>query len=696
MSNRFMKEFKNHKKVILLPLTCLIVIYSLFVFLHHKKESNIAENRILEHAQIVSDDLWNFNVSSAEEYLKLAAKSDHYKSLVIYGNNEEKFYETITSQYSWSENIGLKLHLTKKTNLAAVIQYEQRVIGKIEAIWIPQTIFLNIIVLTFLLMCHLVFFLYQQVRFEKRSLEVRVANRTADLVHQKSKTENTLQHLKMMNAEVQALLDNSPVGILCVDFNRIIQRVNPEISRITGYDQEELIGHTTQKLYATEGEFYSHGETNYPILLRDGFCQVNAEIRKKDGKKVICYWRGRVIDQEGGKQGVVWSLEDISLRLKMEEDILKVRKLESVGVLAGGIAHDFNNILVAIIGNISLAEHLTAPDDKVLKLLTSAKKASLRAKDLTTKLLTFASGGEPVRSVESLPELLEESTLFVLSGSNVKCQFDFPGDIWPINMDKAQINQVIQNLVVNADQAMVNGGVLRISCQNTKGSTGKIPGLKDDYYVKVIVQDSGFGIPPEEIGKIFDPFFSTKVKDANKGSGLGLSIVHSVISKHDGVISVDSKIGKGTTFTIYLPASVGEIASRDLAQETLVKGKGRILVMDDEEIIRNVVTDMLNYIGYDVVTAKDGSDAVDLYDKSLSGKRIDLLILDLTVPGGMGGEETMRKLLEINPNVIAIVSSGYSQDPILDNYKEKGFYNMLRKPYQMHEVSNVLEKTLRK
>lgn len=669
-------------------------MYSLFVFLHHENEYNIAEKRILEHSKIISDALWNFNNSSAEEYLKLAAKSGYYKNLVIYGSNREKFYEILQTKDGWLEDISLKFHLIKERKLTSSIKYEQIVIGEIEAIWLPQTLFLNIVVFVFLLMWYLVFFLYQQIRFEKRLLEVRVSDRTADLLHEKSKTENTLQHLKMMNAEVQALLDNSPVGILCVDFNRTIQRVNPEISRITGYSQEDLIGMTTRKLYATDGVFASHGETNYPILLRDGFCQVNSEIVRRDGKKVMCYWRGRVIDLDGGKQGGVWSLEDISLRLKMEEDLLKVRKLESIGVLAVGIAHDFNNTLVAIIGNISLAEHLVGSDTKLLNLLTSAKKASLRAKGLTTKLLTFASGGEPRRTVESLPELLEESVLFVLSGSNVKCQFDFPRDTWPINMDRAQINQVIQNLVVNANQAMFDGGVMKISCQNTKGSTGKIPGLKNEYYVKVIVQDSGFGIPPEDIGKIFDPFFSTKVKDADKGSGLGLSIVHSVISKHNGVITVDSNAGEGTTFTIYLPALVGAIVNKEPNYETVLEGKGRILVMDDEKIIRDVVSGMLSYMGYDVVTAEDGFAAVEIYEKSLLGKRVDLVILDLTVPGGMGGEEAMRKLLEIDPNITAIVSSGYSQDPILDNYKEKGFCNMLRKPYQMHEVSNVLGNSL--
>lgn len=409
----------------------------------------------------------------------------------------------------------------------------------------------------------------------------------------------------------------------------------------------------------------------------------------------MIYWRGQVITSDDQQQGVVWSLEDVSHRMEMEEELQKVRSLESIGVLAGGIAHDFNNILVAILGNISLAEKLAETDEKLVTLLTAAKKASLRAKDLTAKLLTFASGGTPVKAIEALPELLKESASFVLSGSNVKCTYDLPDDTWPVNMDKAQINQVIQNLVVNADQSMPAGGNLHIACENIDLNTDFYPGLTAGNYVRITVEDSGVGIPSENINKIFDPFYSTKKKDANKGSGLGLSIVHSVILKHGGNIQVKSANGTGTIFIIYLPAILGEPRAT-IEMTAVTKGEGHILIMDDEEIIRNVVSEMLQHLGYKTTVAANGEETIELYQKSIrDNQKYDAVIMDLTIPGAMGGEVTVAELLKIDPDIKAIVSSGYSQDSILDDYKEYGFCNLISKPYQIHEVSQVLHETLK-
>ncbi len=534
-----------------------------------------------------------------------------------------------------------------------------------------------------------------QLKISFDTLEQKVKERTADLYSAKSAAEKMSQHLGVVGAEVQALLDNSPVGILFMDFDRVIQRTNREISRITGYSQEELVGDTTRKLYATEELYETVGNSNYTILMEKGFHQVNSEIQTKDGTLVMCYWRGRVIVAEGGMEGVVWNLEDISMRLKMEEELLKVKKLESIGVLAGGIAHDFNNLLLAIIGNISLAQRLAENDNKVYELLSSAQKASLRAKDLTVKLLTFASGGEPIKATESLPELIEKSTSFVLSGSNVKCVFDFANDLWPVSMDKSQINQVIQNLVINADYFMPDGGTMTISCENFQTTSGQIPGLNDGRYVCVKVQDKGTGIIKKNISKVFDPYFSTKEKDSNKGSGLGLSIVHAIIAKHGGKILVDSTPGKGSIFTIFLPAIPEEDTSLSGQGKDLQSKKGRILVMDDEEIIRKVVCEMLTHLGYEAEQASDGNEAITLYEEHRGrGKGYDVVIMDLTIPGGMGGAEAVQKLMTLDPQAKVIVSSGYSHDPILDNYEEFGFCNIVSKPYQLEDLSLVLSKTL--
>jgi len=535
-----------------------------------------------------------------------------------------------------------------------------------------------------------------QLKVSFETLEQKVRERTADLYQAKTQAERMNLHLGIAGAELQALLDNSPVGILFVDFDRVIQRVNPEISRITGFTKEELLGQTTRKFYASDEAYRSFGDASYPILKENGFFESELELVKKQGAHVTCYLRGRIILAESGIEGVVWSLEDITMRLKMEEELLKIKKLESIGVFAGGIAHDFNNRLLAIIGNISLAQRLSTQDRIVNDLLLSAEKAAERAKDLTVKLLTFASGGEPVKASESLPQLIEESTAFVLSGSNVKCTYQFDRDLRSVSMDKGQINQVIQNLVLNADQSMPDGGVINISCDNIQLAPGEVPGLEGGHFVRVAVRDNGIGIPREIIGKVFDPYFSTKEKDASKGSGLGLAIVHSIITKHGGTVEVDSSPGQGSTFTLYLPAMpVIDQAAADKKEELPHKGQGRILLMDDEEMIRNVVSSMLNLLGYEAVLTSDGAEAVAVYQTNLTADRsFDAVIMDLTIPGGMGGAEAVKKILALNPQARVIVSSGYSHDPILNNYKAFGFCNIISKPYQLLDLSRVLSETL--
>jgi len=538
----------------------LILLFTVFVFWYEKQAGERAQDDIREHAHIIADDLWNFNYQGAAEYLRLVAGSRHYEKISVISHNGEVFQEVTVGDRSAFESLGIKLKLIHRISLISPIQRGNYFIGWVEAIWIPQTFVTHIAVFAFLGMVLLVVQLYQRVLLQKRFMERRVEERTADLLKAKTEAEKLSQHLTVVGTEIQALLDNSPVGIFFVDHKRAIQRVNPEVTKITGYSQEELVGQTTRMLYASDEIYTTLGNKHYPILRRDGYCEATSEIVRKDGSPLTCYWRAKEIVSEDGMDGFIWSLEDISLRLKMEGELLKVRKLESIGVLAGGIAHDFNNILLAIIGNISLAEMMAREDAKLSEILVSARKASLRAKDLTAQLLTFSGGGAPIKITGTLPELLEESAMFVLSGSNVKCIFDFSDDLWPVRMDRSQINQVIQNLVVNADQSMAEGGEVTISCENIDNSSGVVSGLSGRRYVSVAVQDSGTGIPKEILDKIFDPYYSTKEKDSNKGSGLGLAVVHSIIKKHDGMVTVESTAGKGSRFTIYLPAINDESA----------------------------------------------------------------------------------------------------------------------------------------
>ena len=527
------------------------------------------------------------------------------------------------------------------------------------------------------------------------TLEHKVDERTADLIDAKIEAEKINQDLRSAGARLQALLDNYPVGILFVGYDRVIKRVNAEMTRISGYSQEELEGDTTRKFYPSQESYEENGRRNYPNLRRKGVCELQNDLLRKDGTSVPCNWQGRIIETSEGLEGVVWSVEDISHRLRLEEELLKVKKLESIAVLAGGIAHDFNNILVAIIGNVSLAERLVEEKNQVRELLARAISASLRAKNLVVRLLAFASGGEPVRGSASLPELLRESVPFVLAGSNVKCEYDIPVALWSINMDRGQLDQVFQNLVLNADQSMPEGGTMTISCANVEVTADDIPGLRPGRYVRAEVRDSGHGIRSEHIDRIFDPYFSTKEKDSNKGSGLGLSIVHSIITRHEGMITVQPGPCKGTAFTLYLPALAEERAEEERPQEVIVKGRGRVMIMDDEEIVRRVVCDMLSYLGYEGIEAGDGHEALSLYERFLrEGQRIDAVIMDLTIPGGMGGREAVRRLLLLDPQARAIVSSGYFDASGMHDFRAAGFADIVSKPYQMLDLSRVLSAVL--
>ncbi len=390
----------------------------------------------------------------------------------------------------------------------------------------------------------------------------------------------------------------------------------------------------------------------------------------------------------GAFVGVIEYARDISNQKLMEKEMQKVEKLESLGILAGGIAHDFNNILTAILGNVSLAKMPARCDEKIIKRLTDAEKACERAKDLTQQLLTFAKGGTPIKKTADIAELIRDTVGFALRGSNVRSEVNIAKDLWAVDVDEGQISQVIHNLVINADQAMPQGGILKLRAENARIDSKKAIPLPEGKYVAIAIIDQGVGIPKEYVAKIFDPFFTTK----QKGSGLGLASSYSIISNHGGHITVESIPGSGSTFTFYLPASEKKIESKKAAIEMVPNGIGKILIMDDEELIRDVARDILKSLGYETDLARDGAEALDLYRKAKdAGKPYAAVIMDLTIPGGMGGEEAVKKLHAIDPDAKAIVSSGYSTGPIMSDFKAYGFSGVITKPYRIADMGATLQ-----
>ncbi|MBA3035605.1 MAG: response regulator, partial [Desulfobacterium sp.] len=390
------------------------------------------------------------------------------------------------------------------------------------------------------------------------------------------------------------------------------------------------------------------------------------------------------------KEYFVVVFDDITERKRTEEELLKAKKLESVGILAGGIAHDFNNILTAISGNISLAKTYMESDNKIFDLLSAAELASKRAQALTMQLLTFAKGGTPVKEVSSIANILKESSLFVLTGSKARCEFSIAENLWSVEADSGQISQVINNIVINANQAMPEGGVIQIRARNEEIQEGHGLPVKPGRYIVITIKDQGVGIAEKHLSKIFDPYFSTK----QTGRGLGLASTYSIIKKHHGHISANSCQGRGTTFYIYLPASYKEIPVKE--EPAQLTGEGKILIMDDDKYLTEIMGDMLEMLGYEAEIAKDGAEAIALYKKAWeSGKPYDAVILDLTVPGSMGGKDVVKILLEIDPEVKAVVSSGYSDDPVMSNFREYGFKGMMPKPFDVNALGKVLNDVIK-
>ena len=485
-------------------------------------------------------------------------------------------------------------------------------------------------------------------------------------------------------------------GVIAADTDQKVVLINQSAEKLMGWRQEEVLEKPLEEVF----QIIYEDTTETPDLV-DTEADLSPLLISRDGtRRLISYSAAVIRDTEGNSMGSVIVFQDITEKKQMEDELQKAHKLEALGLLAGGIAHDFNNLLTGILGNISLAKALINPGDKMENILVQAENAGNKAKGLTQQLLTFARGGAPIKKVHATVDLIREAVLFALRGANVNCQFSLAENLWPVEVDKGQLNQAFSNLIINAVQAMPGGGTIDVSaCNLVPGENTGLP-LAERKYVKIAIKDHGTGIPAELLKKIFDPYFSTKPK----GSGLGLASVYSIITKHEGYIHVESQPGKGSVFTVYIPAShaepPGSVSRKNQdhkEQETIKVGdRGRrILVMDDDWVVGDVAMKMLTHLGYQVEVAVDGSQTIDLYKKSLEKNRpYGAVIMDLTIPGGMGGAEAIKKLLEIDPQVKAIVSSGYSNDPVMADFRQYGFRGFIKKPYMLKELKKILDQVL--
>jgi len=531
---------------------------------------------------------------------------------------------------------------------------------------------------------------------DQEHLEKLVKERTVKLATEIAEHKRTEKALRESEEKYRNIFDNAVEGIFQTLPEGQFLSANPALARIHGFDSpEELMTSVTD----IAREIYVNPEDRARLMElyeKQGFVErFETQIRRKDGSKIWISMNSRAVRDENGRvlcyEGTA---EDITPRKQIEEEFLVMRNLESIGTLAGGIAHDFNNLLAAVTGYISLARISLSSGNDASQLLGTAEQITLKGKELTQKLITFSKGGAPIRKLINPGRLIRQITTMVLTGSAVRFEYSFPDNLYPIEGDETQLRQVIHNIVLNSKEAMPGGGVARIGAVNTTIGDDSIL-LPGGNYVRIFVEDEGIGIKEEDLPRIFDPYFSTKGMGAERGMGLGLAVAYSIVKRHNGHITVQSIPGRGTTTHIYLPARSEPDASADGLKEpgSWRPSRGRVLFVDDEEYIRDIGSRLIRHLGYQVTTAGDGAEAVALYKDALaSDEPFRAVILDLTAKNGIGGEETFRRLLIVDPHVNAIISSDYADEPVITHFTDHGFKGVIVKPYKIEELADTLHR----
>jgi two-component system, cell cycle sensor histidine kinase and response regulator CckA len=487
------------------------------------------------------------------------------------------------------------------------------------------------------------------------------------------------------------LYDFAPVGYLTLDWEGTILEANLTSASLLGIERSRLVKRRFG-LCVSAADLPAFNAFLAKVFESKGreFCEVTLH---KEGKPPV-ELRIEAVAMEAGQECRA-VLADITEHKRAENDRLILNNLQSTSILVGGIAHDFNNLLTMVLLNLELAQTLTPPDEELRELLDEAKQGTLTSAGLIQQLLAFATGDAPVRRLTRLSALIHDSVSLAASGSQLRCDFSLAEDLWLAEVDAGQIGQVIRNLVLNAREAMPEGGAISVRAENVVLGPHEYLSLPPGDYVRVSIADSGGGISKEVLSKIFDPYFSTKRRGTQKGMGLGLAICHTVIQKHGGAIAVESEPGVGTTFRLLLPATHKVLPKETPSISVSVPRRGRILVMDDEEVVRKLVRRLLEQMDHEVELVEDGQSAIAAYESATAqGRPFDAVILDLTVRDGVGGKETIQELLRIDPAVKAIVMSGYANDPVVVEPRRHGFKGVLTKPFDKPALEEVLSRVL--
>ncbi|MBI5633248.1 MAG: PAS domain S-box protein [Nitrospirae bacterium] len=527
-------------------------------------------------------------------------------------------------------------------------------------------------------------------RHKKQSEEadeiVRLRRRIAELEEIHPNDERVQAATRQAEEKFRSLVEHSLVGIYIFQ-DGIFPYVNPKAAEVFGYTKDEIAAMPLSAFLVEEDRCAA--DQYIQSLFSDQASVVHFFLkgRRKDGT-IIEIESEATKTEINGNPAIIGTFLDITGRRKMEEELRKIQKLESLSSFAGGIAHEYNNILTAIIGNLALAKMYAKPGYEVYDVLIEAEKASLRAKDLTSQLLSFAAGGTQVRKVVFIQELVREIVGFSVDSKTVACELSIPDNLWTVEVDEGQVGQAIDTLIKFAQKTTLPNSRIKISAENMIISRSSALPLREGRHIMIAIEDQGNGISEVELQTLFDPFGSGD----KKGSGLELASAFAIIKKHDGHITAESHFDVGTMFRLFLPAmeETPQLTTELFAVHPA--RTGRVLVMDDEEIVRVVIERLLLQCGFEAVLTKDGAEMLRLYREAKeAGKPFEAVILDLIIQNGMGGQEAMKNLIEYDPNVRVIVSSGYSNDPIMANFRDYGFSSFLPKPYKLDELKRVMK-----
>ncbi len=689
----------NYKKITAITVIVFSVVFSFFVLLYEIHVRRQARIRMEEHARVISDAMWNYNEKVAYEYLLLALRSEGYHRLVVIDDRNEIFLDIREEDQESSENWLISLGLIPRIFLSAVIFHNGAFIGRVHAVWYCKSIYVYFYVLFAMALGVVVVYLYTRLFESKRDLEDRVRARTLELERSNESLKNEIierksieKALRESEEKFRTALEAYPDPVIIYDREGRMIYFNPAFTEVFGWLDKDSADQNAQDSILLK-DLFKDRQMLDRLMSGQPLAATETKMYSGKGEVIPVIVSGGIFrDENGQPSGRIINIKDISEYKKMQDQLLRGQRMESIGTLAGGVAHDFNNILMGIQGNVSLLLFDMRETDAAWPKLKTMEKYIQQGANLSRQILSFARGVRHETKPVDINEVVQKTLdLLQRTHKEISIEIDCQKDVYPVIADQTQIEQALMNLYVNACQAMTTGGVLKIGTKNVYPGQRHVKsvGQSENKFVQISVMDTGIGMDNNTRERIFDPFFTTK--EMGKGTGLGLASVYSIVKNHGGTIEVYSEKGKGSRFEILLPSTDSPARREFPSMEPIVKGTETILLVDDEEMILEIGGEILKKIGYRVLQANSGQKALDLYRHHQD--EIDLVILDMIMPD-MDGKQVYDRLKQIYNGVKVLVSSGFSMEGTLENVLEKPSRGFIQKPFRIEELSRKIREIL--